>query len=160
MHILIKGVRHTCTGLAWTTTMHKYFVWCRSHCTLKQAGMLVWPAQTSSVGCDLRTTTCCACVHACVHTGQHTLRAIVCVAGVGAVCCGEQAYESGEKQDTEKLAKELDGLEGGRSVDATAVKACVPDTPHPLLISRSLLRTLVTRLVFLGGGRREREREA
>ena len=50
----------------------------------------------------------------------------------GVVCCGGQAYESGEKQDTEKLAKELDGLEGGRSVDATAVKACVPLLP-PLL---------------------------
>jgi hypothetical protein len=49
-----------------------------------------------------------------------------------------QAYESGEKQDTEKLAKELDGLEGGRSVDATAVKACVPLLPPPLLISQSV----------------------
>ena len=34
-----------------------------------------------------------------------------------------QAYESGEKQDPEKLSKEIDGLEGGRAVDATAVKA-------------------------------------
>ena len=34
-----------------------------------------------------------------------------------------QAYDSMEKQDPEKLAKEIDGLEGGRSVDATAVKA-------------------------------------
>ena len=102
-----------------------------------------------------------ACVHACVHTGQHTLRAIVWVAGVGVVYCGGQAYESGEKQDTEKLAKELDGLEGGRSVDATAVKACVPLLPPlPLLISHPLLRTLVTRSVYFGGGEEnERERE-
>jgi len=92
-----------------------------------------------------------ACVHACVHTGQHTLRAIVWVAGVGVVCCGGQAYESGEKQDTEKLAKELDGLEGGRSVDATAVKACVTLLPPPpLLISQPLVRTLV--IGILGGG--------
>lgn len=33
------------------------------------------------------------------------------------------AYESGEKQDAEKLAKEIDGMEGGRQVDAIAVKA-------------------------------------
>jgi len=85
----------------------------------------------------------------------------VWVAGVGVVYCGGQAYESGEKQDTEKLAKELDGLEGGRSVDATAVKACVPLLPPlPLLISHPLLRTLVTRSVYFGGGEEnERERE-
>ena len=34
-----------------------------------------------------------------------------------------QAFESGEKQDAEKLAEEIDGLDGGRNVDGPAVKA-------------------------------------
>jgi hypothetical protein len=34
-----------------------------------------------------------------------------------------EAQQAGDKQDPEKLAKELDQLEGGRSVDVAAVKA-------------------------------------
>ena len=63
---------------------------------------------------------------ACAGVREHSLSCILSLShthgGPRQVFRLVQVFESGEKQDAEKLAKEIDGLDGGRNVDGQAVK--------------------------------------